>query len=73
MGPTKAKVRKTKGEGATTPQVKRTKRAGSKGLAPGVTVQGQYQINGKEVPVTIQDDFPQKLDALVKAMTDLSR
>ena len=56
MAPTMAKVRKTKGVASTAPQAKRTKMAGSEGLAHTVTVQGQYQINGDEVPVTIQDD-----------------
>ena len=36
-------------------------------------MQGQYQINDEEVAVTIQDDLSQKLDALMHAMTDLSR
>ena len=71
MTPTKAKVRKTKEVAAPTPQAKGTNRTGNKELAPAIAVQGQYQINDEEVAV--QADLAQKLDALVKAVTDLSR
>ena len=58
---------------ASAPQAKRTKRAGSKGLAHAVSVQGQYEINEEQVAVIIQYDLSEKLDALMQAMTDVSR
>ena len=45
----------------------------NKRLALAVTVQGQNHSNSEEMAVSIQDDFSQKLDALVKGMIDLSR
>ena len=73
MAPVKAKVRQFKGMAASAPQAKRSKRADSTGLAPVVSVQGQYQINDKQVAVTIQHDLSQKLDAPMQAMKGLSR
>ena len=75
MVPTKAKVRKTRGSATLTPQAKRIWRVCSKRLAPSATVWGQHQIliDADEVAVTVQQDVTQKLDALVKAVMDLSR
>ena len=71
MVPTKAKVRMTRGVATSTPQTEETKGAGNKRLA--TTVWGQNKIDAKEVSVTVQQDVTQKLDALVKAMMDISR
>ena len=71
--PTKATVRKSEGVAASTPHSKRTKRAGSKRLAAALTVQSQNQSIDEEIAVSIQDDFSQKLDTMMKVMPDLTR
>ena len=60
MSPTKAKVRKQKGDSALTPISKRTKRAGSKRLASTMN-----QSIDEQAPVAVHQDFSQKLDALM--------
>ena len=57
---------------APAPKAKRTKRAGSKSLGPVVTLQAHY-TDAEEVDLTSNDEVSQKLDALPKAVTDLSR
>ena len=66
MAHTKAKVRKSKGVVALTPY---SKGAGSKRLVTPLTV--NLSIH-EEVPVSIHDYFSQKLDVLMKVVTDLS-
>ena len=69
MAPTIAKTRKSKGVVALIPHSKRTKKAGSNTLATPLTMN---QSNDKEVPVSVHEDFSQKLDPLIKVVTDLS-
>ena len=67
MAPTEDNVRKSNRVAALTLHSKRTKRAGGKRLATPLTV--NLSID-EEVPVSVHEDFFQKLDALIKVVTD---
>ena len=73
MAPTKAKRKKTKGLTTLVSPTKITKGTGNKRRVYVTTVQGQHLMSAKEVAATAQDDVSQKLDALMKMMSDLSR
>ena len=71
---TKVITRRTeKGVALLAPNATRNKRACNKRLVSVTTVSDQNHVDAKNVPISSSDQVSNKLDALVKAVLDLSR
>ena len=74
MAPTKTNGTRTKkGVASSAPKTKMIKRAGSKRMGSVISLQTQYHSEAREVASSNRDDVSQKLDVLVKGVTDLSK
>ena len=72
MSPTKSKGNKTQWVTTLLYPTKITKTAGNKKQVSATTVHGQHFMNAKEVADPTWVGISQKLDALIKTMSDLS-